>query len=198
MTGIYQITNTLNGKHYIGSSIDVNYRYKTHLSNLRNNKHSNSKFQNAVNKYGLDKFQFQILEECNSDELLILEQLYIDRADKEMLYNLTYIAGAGGYDTLNNPVLLLSLKGKIIGEFISQMDAARYLGLPNLSKGINTKKVFYKKYRIVTPSFYESNLELILSWTKKSKGILLEVEIGKLKGIKKFKRIDFGLTIECI
>jgi len=197
MTGIYQITNILNGKHYIGSSIDVNFRYKAHLSKLRNNNHPNSKFQNAVNKYGLDKFQFQILEECAYDELLIIEQLYINKADKNMLYNLTYVAGAGGYDILSKPVLLLSLKGKVIGEFISQMNAARYLGLPNLSRGINTKAVFYKKYRVVTPDFYENNLELILSWFKKSKVISIEIEVGKLVGLKKPKIVDFGFTIEC-
>jgi len=35
IAGIYCITNKINGKQYIGSSIDLNARWKKHLSSLR-------------------------------------------------------------------------------------------------------------------------------------------------------------------
>lgn len=38
MTGIYKITNNLNGKSYIGQSIDIKRRWKQHRDNSGSNK----------------------------------------------------------------------------------------------------------------------------------------------------------------
>ena len=38
MSGVYQIYNPITNKRYIGSSIDVSFRLKTHLSKLKNGK----------------------------------------------------------------------------------------------------------------------------------------------------------------
>jgi len=45
IVGVYKITNTKNGKVYIGKSIDVNNRWKTHRRYLDNNNHYNYKLQ---------------------------------------------------------------------------------------------------------------------------------------------------------
>lgn len=50
--GIYQIQNKINGKIYIGQSIDIEKRLKQHLRYLRKSQHYNSHFQNAFDKYG--------------------------------------------------------------------------------------------------------------------------------------------------
>ena len=39
MIGIYKIENKVNGKVYIGQSVNIESRWKGHKSNLRNNKH---------------------------------------------------------------------------------------------------------------------------------------------------------------
>jgi len=54
--GIYCLLNTTNNKRYIGSAKDLYLRLIEHLSN----KKSNAALQNAINKYGLDKFSFFI------------------------------------------------------------------------------------------------------------------------------------------
>lgn len=164
-TGVYQIVNEVNGKKYIGSSINIENRYKTHLSNLRNNKHPNKKLQNAANRYGLNKFYLQILEICEPDELLTIEQDHIDSADKDTLYNLTFIANSGGYDTLEVPVLLLDLNGSIVDIFKSQMQLSRVTGICVRSgKLLNTSSISKSMYRIVTTDFYLNNFEEIISW----------------------------------
>ena len=61
--GIYKITNTANGKVYIGSSVDVHGRFNCHRSDLRNNRHGNQHLQNAWNLYGENSFVFEIIEE---------------------------------------------------------------------------------------------------------------------------------------
>ena len=78
LTGIYKITNTVNEKVYIGSSVNINIRWRQHLSTLKNNKHHSVKLQNSVNKYGLDNFKFDVIEECAKDMLLQREQYYLE------------------------------------------------------------------------------------------------------------------------
>ena len=77
MSGIYQIYNPITNKRYIGSSINVECRLKTHLRKLRNGNHSNQYLQNAWNKYK-NLLIFEFLEECAPDECLLFEQYYLD------------------------------------------------------------------------------------------------------------------------
>ncbi len=76
--GIYQLRNIVNNKLYIGSSKHLSIRKKEHFSALSNNQHRNSHLQNAWNKYGGESFVFQVLEECEKDQLLKREQYYLD------------------------------------------------------------------------------------------------------------------------
>ena len=79
--GVYKITNIVNNKVYIGSSCDINRRWKEHLFRLKNNKHHSIKLQNSVNKYGVDSFIFEVIEECNKSIIIDREQYWIDSLD---------------------------------------------------------------------------------------------------------------------
>lgn len=68
-TGIYTIENTVNGKLYVGYATDIWVRWSGHRYNLNRNNHANPHLQSAVNKYGIDKFLFEILEECEEQYL---------------------------------------------------------------------------------------------------------------------------------
>lgn len=78
--GVYSILNVLNGKRYIGSSINIHKRLANHRSKLRTGKHYNQILLRAYNKYGEDKFVVEILEQCEpiKDTLFFLEQKYLD------------------------------------------------------------------------------------------------------------------------
>jgi len=82
MKGIYYIKCTINKKVYIGSSINIEQRIKRHLWMLKNNKHSNSYFQNIYNKYKLTNLKFGVIELCEEDNLCQREQYYIDNNKK--------------------------------------------------------------------------------------------------------------------
>lgn len=61
--GIYSITNTKNGKRYIGHSINLNSRLRNHLFRLQQNKHSNFRLQKAWNHYeGAKVFTIEVLQ----------------------------------------------------------------------------------------------------------------------------------------
>lgn len=96
ISGVYKIENIINGKLYIGSSINIYKRWGEHKRLLRINKHHSYKLQNAWNKYGKNNFKFEIIKVFNGkiDELRKLEQYYLD------LFNSFDLAF--GYNVNNN------------------------------------------------------------------------------------------------
>lgn len=91
ISGIYAIVNTVNGKRYVGSSQEIDYRFRKHKSALRSNRHHNPHLQSAWNKYGESCFDFIILEECEEELLLKREQAYLDVGCE---YNIAVVAGS--------------------------------------------------------------------------------------------------------
>lgn len=163
--GVYRFLNKKNGKVYIGSSKNIAKRIRAHLSKLKNNSHINKHFQAAYNKYGVESFDITVLEECDEYAQLKTEQKYLDLLDKNKCYNKTFIANGGGADTLANELLLLDLDGNIVKQFKSGTSVAKFLDVKILTyKNINTPSIARKKYRIVTPQFYEENVVEIKSW----------------------------------
>ena len=75
---IYCYTNKINGKKYIGQSINPHGRYYNHKSSAYNEnaKDYDYPWHRAVRKYGWDNFTYTILDEADSIEEL--NQLEID------------------------------------------------------------------------------------------------------------------------
>jgi group I intron endonuclease len=81
-SGIYQIQNLINGKVYVGSAVNLKIRKRDHLYVLNKNRHYNHKLQKAYNKYGIENFEFSVIEYVeNPKNLLKLEQWYMDSYD---------------------------------------------------------------------------------------------------------------------
>jgi len=92
MIGIYRIRNVINNKCYYGSSKNINRRWSKHKSQLRYDRHENVVLQRAWNKYGNENFVFEVVEECDENELLIIEQKYLDSKPE---YNIGKTASGG-------------------------------------------------------------------------------------------------------
>jgi len=94
--GIYRIINIINGKIYIGSSINVRKRKNLHFSRLRKNTHECKHLQSAFNKYGEENFKFEIIEYVkDKNKLIEREQYWIDNLkpyDRTIGYNSRKIA----------------------------------------------------------------------------------------------------------
>ena len=76
MIGIYKITNKINGKIYIGQSNDIYRRFYEHQTKGET---SRIPVDVAIQKYGKDKFSYEVLEECSIDELNQKETFWIKK-----------------------------------------------------------------------------------------------------------------------
>lgn len=74
MIGIYLIENKINGKKYVGQSIDIERRWKDHRT-----RKDDAPIHLAIQKYGVDNFSFSILQECKREELNKLEVFFIEK-----------------------------------------------------------------------------------------------------------------------
>ena len=92
-SGIYKITNNINGKFYIGSSVDLRTRLREHKRQLKNNTHANKYLQNAYNKDSINKFKFEILMYCSEKDLLFYEQRFLNACfdNQKQCYNICKI-----------------------------------------------------------------------------------------------------------
>lgn len=95
MIGIYRIQNKINGKVYIGQSININKRWKQHIYGLENNRHNNKHLLSSWNKYGKDNFIFEVICLCDVLELDQKEVYYIEKF-KSYDYNFGYNLNLGG------------------------------------------------------------------------------------------------------
>ena len=75
---VYKITNTITGDFYIGSSKNVKNRWMSHKKPSTWNKCPNNPMYLDMQKYGVDKFELQILEEAEIEQLKEKEQQFIE------------------------------------------------------------------------------------------------------------------------
>lgn len=72
-TGIYKITNQINGKMYIGQSVHIERRWQEHCRPS-----TASVISKAIKKYGVQNFTFDIIEECEEKDLNKRESYWIN------------------------------------------------------------------------------------------------------------------------
>jgi hypothetical protein len=117
---IYKITNTTNGKYYIGQtrSHRLNHnkyrpfgylgRFKDHINEANSNKKNQSRYLNsAILKYGSDCFTCDLIHTCPVSELNIQEQQFI------LKYNSKY---PNGYNLTNGGRGFTDISGQFIWE----------------------------------------------------------------------------------
>ena len=78
MVGIYKITNKINNKCYIGQSVDIQQRWSKHLSAFNGEHTPDYKIYRAFEKYGLQNFTFEVIEECDRSMLNDREDYWQD------------------------------------------------------------------------------------------------------------------------
>lgn len=121
-SGIYLIKNKVNSKLYIGKSVNLHRRKYQHLCELKYNKHKNKYLQASVNKYGINNFEFQVIEFCEKDSLSLREYFWINHYKtyiRSIGYNIELLDENGNsirsYESINQMRLTLKQnKGKYV------------------------------------------------------------------------------------
>ena len=93
---IYKITNKINGKSYIGQTIqNVKERFYQHCATKCSQAILNMVIHKAINKYGKSNFTIEVIEEVESTNLNDRERYWIRYYDS---YNNGYNSTKGGQD----------------------------------------------------------------------------------------------------
>lgn len=101
--GIYFCYCKSNGKGYVGQSINLYSRVRrTHIPQLRRNKHKNEYWQNSWNKYGEENFIWMILEYCSQEELNKYEEYWIKELNTQFPNGFNKTSGGDNCFTLSN------------------------------------------------------------------------------------------------
>ena len=93
---IYCYTNKINGKKYVGQTVNFNTRHQQHCYNS----YDNMLIDKAINKYGIDNFEVEILK-CNLSTQCLLnfwECYYIDLFDTLAKNGKGYNIASGGFN----------------------------------------------------------------------------------------------------
>lgn len=78
ISGIYKIQSISHPERlYIGSTMDLINRWKVHIYDLKRGTH-NPKLQRHVNKYGIEDLHFIFLLGCDKEDLMSVEQFFLD------------------------------------------------------------------------------------------------------------------------
>lgn len=87
-SGIYKFVNMVTTRVYVGMSYDIEARHYHHLSNLKNNRHINAMLQNDFNHFGIESFDFGIIEHLPfNNEYLMREREKFWIAQFPLVYN---------------------------------------------------------------------------------------------------------------
>lgn len=160
---IYRFKNKVNGKVYIGqTSTSLHNRVVQHMTNSRpNTKAHKAYFQKALNKYGIQNFDLDIIEICaNKEELDERERYWIayyNSTNKQFGYNIDSGGSKGkktkGLSPEHKQALLMANLGKPRSESTKQK-------LREIHKQKWQDPVFKQKHI--------KNFEKLMGWNKVS------------------------------
>lgn len=122
ISGIYTITNTLDGKMYVGYTKNWAKRKTHHKWQLRENKHGNPYLQKAWNKHGEENFEFELIEECQEFLLHALEHYWatiLDTHNPKYGYN-DLPTNPDGFNTRFSAAAILKMSMSQKNKFVSE------------------------------------------------------------------------------
>jgi hypothetical protein len=180
MIGIYKITFP-NGVYYFGQGIDLKRRELQHIRESKKGKHTNPRFQHCWDKYG--EFKFEILEECDRNDLDRVESEYIIKyIDNNLCCNMCKIGRSRkGIKATNETKEKISKYQHIVGKnkpvyiFTRDFDLlGRYDSIKNAEKSVNAHPKDVQKscksrgkYNIKGYKFlYAAEVDIFLNYAK--------------------------------
>lgn len=140
---IYKITNDINNKVYIGqTTYSLEERWKHHIADASRYPY---KIYRAINKYGIEHFQIQLIEECPNEDLDKKEIYWIGKYNSyENGYNST-LGGNGVLKYDHNEILNLWNQGYHLIDIANKYNAhPDVVGKIVRSFGITKEEIYHR------------------------------------------------------
>jgi group I intron endonuclease len=161
ISGIYMILNIVNGKFYIGSSVNVDSRMSGHKHSLNKGNHHSKYLQRAWDKHKEKSFIFELVEKCDSEDCLKREQVWLDFHkcyDKNIGYNIVNIAGrTTGYKHNKECLLKMSMNKKIMNSKLTKEELKGIYGKGRKDKPISDEHHSKLKEGLIKSGWLSSN-----------------------------------------
>lgn len=145
LVGIYKITNKITNKVYIGQSVDIRRRWNSHINVLndtnKNEEEKSTALHQSMLKYGVDNFDFEIVELCAQSELNEKEQYWIKQYNSYLKgYNETIGGEAFQFrpEYVDEVIDLLQHTNKTYQE-ISEITGTSIQSIGNINRGLSFK-----------------------------------------------------------
>lgn len=200
---IYKVTNIINGKIYIGqtSKNDPNYLGSGPI------------IMKAIRKYGKESFIKEIIESCDSKEMLNEREIFwisfYNSTDRNTGYNISTGGNGGNLGELVNEKISKASIGRIMAKdkdgnvFVVDKDDERYLsgdlvgilrGVPAHNKGIPMGEEQKEKLRKPKPDTEEYRNKMRKAIERRPKIKILCLNDNKVYTMKEAS-IEFNLTV---
>jgi len=139
LVGVYKMF--MGDNIYVGGSCNIENRWREHKYTMRGNRHRNANVQKLCDEFGVEAFQFEVIEFCQKRTLRKKEQYWIDKLKPNL--NASLIVGKFpprtpeqleaisrlAKETLSKKVYQYNFDGELVNEWNSVADAARALDI---------------------------------------------------------------------
>lgn len=134
---IYKVSNTVNGKVYIGQTIKtLEARKKQHVKESEKDNPKKLYFHNALHKYGIAAFNWELIDRAeNASQLNDKEQDWITYYGSYGKYGYNLTPGGNAKISNEKAVCAFSLDGQWLSEHSSIWEASIHYGIPTSSIG---------------------------------------------------------------
>lgn len=167
---IYKITNSINNKCYVGETVqdDPEKRWKQHINKINNGKGC-PVLRDAIKKYGLDKFKFELIIICFDEDRHRYEKEYIKKYKSQI---------PNGYNILPG----------------GQVGKSR-VGIKHTPEAIQKMVDSVRKFKAENPNHYESYKERHQESIKKINHSEKIIKSEKYQKAVKENRVGCGINI---
>lgn len=158
MAYIYKITNQINGKVYIGKTLNtIQERWRKHCSDYKKERCEKRPLYRAINKYGVENFTIEQVEECSPEVASEREKYWIEQYGSfKYGYNAT-VGGDGKQYIDYDLIYSLYKEGKNLVEISKILNCSKR----TVSKALNNFNVPHEE-RVKQARYYYRKPVLML------------------------------------